>query len=118
MKRQLILTARPDQEVDERIKQKYIYLNKCPIFRFENKPCSTFLQGIEKPSSGAKLFSNRLGNQQPKPFFKVIRKSLYFTRFVTQSITVSRCKFIMRFYSKQRRIALLTVKFNRNQGHK
>ena len=26
MKRQLILTAKPDEEVDERIKQKYIYL--------------------------------------------------------------------------------------------
>ena len=87
MKRQLILTARPGEEVDKRIKQKYIYLNKLS-YRFENKPCSTFLQGIKNLLQRLNCFQTGWKTNIPKPFFKVIRKSLYFTRFVTRSITV------------------------------
>ena len=87
MKRQLILTARPDEEVVKRIKQKYIYLNKLS-YRFENKPCSTFLQGIKNLLQGLNCFQTGWKTNIPKPFFKFIRKSLYFTRFVTRSITV------------------------------
>ena len=53
MKRQLILTARPDEEVDKRVKQKYIYLNKLPYISVWKKTLFDFSSGDKNPSSGA-----------------------------------------------------------------
>ena len=70
MKRQLILTARPDEEVDKRIKQKYIYLNKLPYISVWKQTLFDFSSGDKIPSSGAKLFSNRLGKQHTETIFQ------------------------------------------------
>ena len=78
MKRQLILTARPDEEVDKRIKQQKNMFKQIALYFGLKTTLLHFSSGDKRPSLGAKLFSNRLGNQHTETIFQGHKKIALF----------------------------------------